>query len=203
MSTLDPRSINVVRFVHAAAIVLLVQLLNPIHAFGQRPGSLKENEFDGAWWLSASSDERIGFLYALDDCLTYDAKPALVFDDTWVNYEKKITEFYRSPSDRRATFVQTIFESFGKSASAHRSMQKSERYGDEFWRSHSELARRGFLDGYFSCRSRYENAPEWSKPLAFYLDSLDDMYNVDDRHGENAPEYTGSVASALDKLRDR
>jgi hypothetical protein len=191
------------RLVLAVEFIPLILLLHPFHARGQEVGSTSGlQNFDGSWWTSTNSDERIGFLYALDDCLTYDVRPALWFDDTWTNYEQKITGYYASSSANRTTSVQHVLERFGKRPTATESAQGGERYGNEFWRAHSDLARRGFLEGYISCRSHYKNAPKWSKPLNYYLEKLNDMYNADDRHGENAPEYAGSVASALDKLRD-
>ena len=199
MSTLDTKSATILGFAFTAALAILLQLLYPSAAYGQTKGL---QHFDGAWWASANSDERVGFLYALDDCLTYDEKPAMWFDDTWANYEKKISAYYASSSADRSASVEKVFERFGKTGAANRTMQQGERYGDEFWRAHSEIARRGFLEGYFSCRIRDKNAPKWSKPLDFYREKLNDLYNADDRNGENAPEYTGSVASALEKLKD-
>jgi len=161
-----------------------------------------QQSFDGHWWEKAGSEERIGFLYALDDCLTYDFKPPLRFDDTWINYEQKISHYYASaPANRDAT-VESVFRGFGKEAEPLKKASVGERYGNEFWRAHSESARRGFIEGYVSCRTGDKHAPKWSRPVEYYLQRLDDMYNGDDRHGEKAPEYTGSVASALEKLRE-
>lgn len=160
----------------------------------------ESRHFGSTWWGNASPDERIGFLYALDDCLTYDEKPAMLFDDTWANYEKKISAYYASPSADQTASVQQVFKRFGKVQAANGIMRPTERYGDEFWRAHTDGVRRGFLEGYFSCRSG--SGARWTKTLDFYLERLNDLYNVDDRKGENAPEYTGSVASALEKLAD-
>jgi len=167
-----------------------------------RAGAVKsaDQAFDGRWWLSTNSMERLGYLYGLDDCLTYDAKPSLLFNDTWIDYEGRITAFYTAKATNLSLSVFTVYRRFGKSETGL--APKSARYGNEFWRAHSELARRGFLEGYLSCRSRYDKMPRWSKSVGYYLRSLDNMYNVDDRNGEKAPEYAGSVASALEKLKD-
>jgi len=158
--------------------------------------------FDGNWWVRTNSDERLGFLYALDDCLTYDARPVSWFDDTWANYEQQISDYYRTPS-HRTTSVQGVFERFGAKGKPTKHVESGARYGDEFWRSHNDTSRSGFIEGYISCRIIYENAPRWSRPVNYYLGKVNDMYNADDKHGENAAEYEGSVASALEKLRDR
>jgi hypothetical protein len=202
MSTRGNKPKVTVRLALSMVAVLLIYILHPYGAFCEEklPRSTLQS-FDGNWWAKAASDERIGFLYALDDCLTYDVRPAWSFDDTWANYEEKITSYY-APSTNRSATVQRVFESFGKRASTTQVAKRGERYGDEFWRAHNDLSRRGFLEGYISCRIHRANEPQWSKPINYYLEKLNDMYNADDRHGENAPEYTGSVASALDKLRD-
>ncbi len=54
------------------------------------------------------------------------------------------------------------------------------------------ITRRGFLEGYMSCRAQYKHSPKWSKPIDHYFDSSTDMYNADDRHGESGLEYDGS-----------
>jgi len=159
--------------------------------------------FGGNWWQSANVDEQTGFLYALDDCLTFDRKPPLRFDDSWINYEQKIGSYYALSPANMTTSVQGVFERFGKNAKASTGSESKARYGDEFWRAHNELARRGFIEGFTSCRAKEPNSPKWSKPTDYYLHLLDDLYNADDRHGENAPEYTGSVASALRDISDK
>lgn len=181
----------------------LLGLLQAADAKGQsadRPKAVQE--FDGRWWAGVSAEERVGFLYALDDCLTYDVKPAVWFDGTWAEYQRKITAFYSAAPGHRTTPVETVFTGLGKIPAKGKTSPAEERYGDEFWRAHPAPARRGFLEGYLSCRARAKSSVHWSKPLAYYLDKLDDVYNADDRHGEDVKEYPGSVASALMKLRD-
>lgn len=108
--------------------------------------------YDGGWWQTASSDERTGFLYALDDCLAFDEKPALWFDDTWSHYEQEITQYYSFSVLRRGSSVESIFTRFGKKQPGIAASDASARYGDEFWRAHSESVHRGFVEGYFACR---------------------------------------------------
>lgn len=181
------------------AVLAALLLLHPSVVYGQNQDS---QQFGGIWWSSASHGERLGFLYALDDCLTYDRKPGLWFDDTWISYENKISAYYASPSADQTTLVNKVFEQFGKAAPTNGTIRRSERYGDEFWRSHNDAVRRGFLEGYFSCRRRYNKATKWSNTLDSYLERLNDLYNVDDRKGKNTPEYTGPVARALEKIED-
>lgn len=185
----------------AFAFIVLAQILPASSALGQSDHAVQGQQgFDGSWWKKASPDERTGYLYALDDCLTFDAKPALGFDDSWFNYEQKITKYYdASPSNNMAS-VQSVFGRFGRRGALAREAHSKERYGDEFWRAHSEIARRGFIEGYISCRVQQVNAPKFSQPVTSYVQELDDLYNADDRHGENAAEYTGSIASALEKF---
>ena len=203
MSTPDAKS----RFSFClfVAIVFVVSIQFPLQpsALGQDDVTVQEQQrFDGNWWKKSDSDERIGFLYALDDCLTFDTKPARGFDDSWINYERKISRFYDASSSQLTTPIQSVFENFGKGGALAQKAHAKGRYGDEFWRSHNEIARKGFIEGYLSCRVHQKNAPKWSQPVAAYVQKLDDLYNADDRHGEDAPEYTGSVASALEKTAD-
>ena len=187
-----------------ALTIVLIVLMLPLRCLCQDARPIKEQQiFDGNWWKVTNADEKTGFLYALDDCLTFDRKPRLIFDDTWINYEQQISSYYAASPSRRTTSVQYVFERFGKYARPSKGLESKARYGDEFWRAHSELARRGFIEGYTSCRAKGPNPLKWSKPTAYYLQKLDDLYNADDRHGEDAPEYTGSVASALEKDSDR
>lgn len=155
--------------------------------------------YDGVWWSTAGSDERTGFLHALEDCLTFDAKPQLIFDGTWGDYEMLIGAYYDSRADRSPP-VQRVFEGFGKRSG---DLESSKRYGNEFWRSHNEASRRGFVEGHFECEGHTGNSSMWTRELSYYVGRLNDAYNADDRHGEDAPEYTGSVASALHDLRDQ
>jgi len=39
-------------------------------------------------------------------------------------------------------------------------------------------------------------------PVDYYLQRLNELYNVDDRHGQDTKEYSGSVASAIDRMHD-
>jgi len=147
-------------------------------------------------------EQRIGFLYGLDDCLTYDTKPALLFTDTWTEYEKEISEYYSKSSSNMSRTVQSVFQSLSKNLAGNKIVSKTARYGDEFWRAHSNLAHLGFIEGYIACRSHDKNAPKWSKPSAYYVQQLNEMYNFDDHLGETAPEYEGSAASALERFHD-
>ena len=155
--------------------------------------------YDGNWWLAASADERLGFLYALDECLSYDAKPKLVFRDTWQHVDERLGAYF-GVGEHRSILVQAAFLQFGQKASSSPSMADGERYGDEFWRSHDDGTRIGYIEGFISCQHTVNPARRWTKPVSFYVGELNRLYNADDRLGEDAPEYDGSVASAMNKL---
>lgn len=183
--------------VKAAKIIVVVLLATA--ALAQRQMVNSHPQFDGNWWGNTSSGERTGFLYALDDCLTFDRKPALLFDQTWAHYEYELTRYFSSSAANRAKPVIEVFRQFGKPAT---SKDNGERYGGEFWRAHSDTARHGFVEGYFTCRADDSNVLKWSKPIDFYVQVLNDAYNVDDRKGENAVEYGGPIASVLERVKD-
>lgn len=158
--------------------------------------------FNGDWWIAATKDEKIGFLYALDDCLTSDASPKLVFSDTWDNYLKLISQSYAEAPSNNVETVEQLFKNFGKKQTAANSAKINDRYGNEFWRAHNDLARIGFIKGYLSCRMQIAHSPKWSNSFDYYLQKMNDLYNADDRNGLDAQEYTKSVASALETLKD-
>ena len=155
--------------------------------------------YDGNWWLAASGDERLGFLYALDDCFSYDTQPKLVFRDTWQHLDERLGAYF-GEGEHRSILVQAAFLQFGQKASSSDSEADGERYGNEFWRSHDDGTRTGYIEGFISCQHTVKPARRWMKPVSFYVGELNRLYNADDRLGEDAPEYAGSVASAMNKL---
>lgn len=190
-------------FVFAVISIVALEIALQSYALGKDTDAMwEQKEFDGNWWMKADLDERIGFLYALDDCLTFDANPAIGFDDSWINYEKKISGYYDASSSRLSISIQSVFEDLGKRGPLVQVARSRERYGDEFWRANDEITRRGFVEGYLSCRTHQKGALKWSRSVAVYVQNLDDIYNADDRHGEDAPEYAGSIASALENIAD-
>jgi hypothetical protein len=158
----------------------------------------QQRSFDGKWWALTKSDERRGFLAGYLDCYVDDQKHALAFDKSWAEYETAITHLYAAGTTKP---VPAVLVSFGK-PNRKALARPHEDFGDEWWRQDSHSARIGFVEGYIACRQTEERGPRWSRPTAFYVDKLNDMYNADDRHGLDAPEYSGSIASALLKLAD-
>jgi hypothetical protein len=204
MFTLKNKLRLIFRTVSVMVFIVCAQIFVPSKGASQElgPAISQRPIFNGHWWGQAASEERTGFLYALDECLAFDAFPTIWSDETFAVSEQKITKYYTSSSLNLSTSVQRVFEGLGKSSQVKRPVSV-ERYGDEFWRSHNDVVRRGFLEGYISCRAQEQHARTWSKPIVYYLDKLNDMYNADDRHGEDAPEYTGSILSALEKVESR
>lgn len=160
-----------------------------------------EVKLDGTVWTRAALDERVGILYAMDDCLTFDASPQLLFDGKWADYERKVSSAYQSGKVPQSTLVVDVFRKFGKNV-GHDSLPKnSERYGDEFWRSHNDPARRGFIEGFISCEKSLGREVLFGASIQTYVQRLNDLYNADDRNGETAPEYAGSASSAIEQVR--
>ena len=169
-------------------------------AVGRRSPTEKASPvYDGNWWLAASAAERLGFLYALDDCFSYDTQPKLVFRDTWQHDDERLSAYF-GEGEHRSILVQAAFLQFGQKASSSDSEADGERYGDEFWRSHDDGTRTGYIEGFISCQHTVKPARRWMKPVSFYVGELNRLYNADDHLGEDAPEYDGSVASAMNKL---
>jgi len=193
------RVYGVATLARSTLLAIAVISLLPFAASSQETslGSTAQR-FDGVWWAKAGDDEKIGFLYALEDCFTFDAKPGLDFDGTWVGDVDRINDFYRSTGEG-SKLVQDVFKRYGKTQTAS---PREPMYGNEFWRAHKDEARRGFIEGYVSCRASIDHVLRWSKPALYYVSALNDLYNVDDRFGESGLEYSGAVASALEKLCD-
>jgi len=84
----------------------------------------------------------------------------------------------------------------------HHEGYENDRVGSEYWHRASPLERVTYLEGYLSCRKAIGGGARWSRPIHYYVNKLNDMYNVDDQFGENAPEYDGSAINAMDPLAD-
>jgi hypothetical protein len=157
---------------------------------------------NGTWWSNVGYDERVGSLYALDDCFTFYASPRLLFDGKWSDYERKISLAYQSGKIESSVPIEDVFKKFGKQAVSSKFPKISDRYGDEFWRAHNNDARTGFVEAYISCRTYLRKDIKYPGSIKLYVEKINDLYNADDRNGEDAAEYSGSVASAIDRVRD-
>ena len=88
-------------------------LLSPCNAQAHSTTTNASPVYDGNWWLAASADERLGFLYALDDCLSSDAEPKLIFRDTWQHSDERLSAYFRE-GEHRSILVQAAFRQFGE-----------------------------------------------------------------------------------------
>jgi hypothetical protein len=169
---------------------------SPATAESTASGSTRD--FDGNWWKATSSDQRQGFLAGYTDCIVDDMGEELVFDKSWRTCEEEITSYYTS-GDLRRPLSQSI-RSLAKPGQMRG--EKHEGFGNEWWRVDSQESRRGFVEGFLVCHADGPTKLKWTRSTQFYVEQLDNLYNVDDRNGENGPEYTGSISSAMQQLAD-
>ena len=177
----------------ASFLLLAAAISFPTHAV--------TTQFDGRWWQHADESERTGFLYGLEDCYAIDATPKMIFEETWAHYRRSISTFYETPG-KLAQPVAQVFRQLGRKQGSeeHAGMAQEQRYGSEFWRGSSDLARRGFLEAYITCppHPKRKLSLGW---LDHYVQRLNDMYNVGDKRGEDAPAFAGPVADALELVQ--
>ena len=159
-------------------------------------------QLNGIWWAGAGTDERTGALYALEDCLSYDATPRARFAGDWKDYDKKISQGYTSGKVARKLPVVQVFRQFAAKGTAADASSGDERYGNEFWKAQSAHGRRGFVQGYIACKGSLDAGQAYGGAVTQYVDKLDAMYNAGAGKGDKAADYTGSVASAIERVRD-
>jgi hypothetical protein len=165
-------------------------------------GLVMSPAFEGEWWLATSSGERRGFLAGYLDCYVDDQRHALNFAKSWVEYETLISRLYEVKANRSLKVGNAIVR-FGQQDPRVLSQRRHDGFGEEWWRGDTANARRGFVEGYISCRSEDHTGPQWLETVTFYTKTLDDIYNVDDHNGLDAPEYGGSIAEALVEYRTK
>lgn len=182
-------------------ILLCVFLSSPAAAQGAAPSNTA-GQLNGIWWAGAGTDERIGALYALEDCLSYDATPRARFEGDWKDYDKKISQGYTSGKVARKVPVVQVFRQFAAKDKAADASSGDERYGNEFWKAQSANGRKGFVQGYIACKGSLDAGQAYGGAVTQYVDKLDAMYNAGAGKGDKAADYTGSVASAIDRARD-
>ena len=160
--------------------------------------------FSARWWFAANSRQRMALLLGVDDCYSVFAKPPRVLDSyldrTDSDIFRRITAFYNaSPSNLSVSAMEALHHNY---TPHHDEGYENDRVGSEYWLRASPLERVTYLEGYLSCRKDIGGGARWSRPVQYYVNKLNDMYNVDDRFGENAPEYDGPVIDAMKSLVD-
>jgi hypothetical protein len=166
----------------------------------QALGEIARKPLDGNWWKGVSSEERMGSLFGIVDCLTYEASPPVLIAGKFAVEAQKISHKYEIgviPSSTLA--IDALLK-------GHEVINKlpegAERYGNGFWRQNSDDARRGFIEGYISCMKYVGRSTCYSPTTDVYVEKLNQVYNANDRNGMDAPEYDGPVAAAIEKVNE-
>ncbi len=167
----------------------------------------KQAAYDGNWWLAAESGERTGFLDGTRDCLVWVADAKLPRDID--NLEEKIGQYYKTHPNDRSVAVSTIWQKVStqgppatpRPAGGEVYTNPHGYYDGEFWREGSELANRGFLEGYIWCMRTCvkEPADTYSRSIDYYFDKIWDYI---EKHPGTA-KYNEPIATILSRFHDR
>ena len=185
-------------------VLALVLTGSFITAAQQNPATLPAHlsDYAGDWWRSASSEERNGFLAGIDDCLTWDVRKPLHFDESWEEFEKVLSQFYEPSHNLHIPVFDVVRVKLGL---RHRSSPaRPVDYGHDWWRHATSLARRGFIEGLTSCRIRSKHIRSkhnivWDTPADECVHRFDSIFGVDRAKEPTGDEYQGAVTSAYER----
>lgn len=112
---------------------------------------------DGAWWVSTSTERRLGYLAGYGDCALYDAHRSELSDVSWYLAEPEVTRYYReNPSGTRMPVGVVLLQVAARSQNPSRSGEavsgKHGLFDGEYWRRIPGDQRLGFIEGYVDCR---------------------------------------------------
>jgi hypothetical protein len=163
--------------------------------------------YDGAWWLAADPSERTGFLDGASDCLLSKAHEKWPANTRPEMDQESITLHYKTnPKDVHAS-VADVWRKTASKSTRPKPVPGSEVYTNphgyfdgEFWREGSELANRGFLEGYLWCIRTCVKEPTetYSQSIDYYWTEIWDYLRA---HPKTA--YNEAIADILSRFRDR
>ena len=157
----------------------------------------------GAWWLSASPDEKVGYLAGYIDCAAYDAGQDMG-KQSWYSLAPKITAQYSGRPDRMSQPVSAVLkevvrgESHGPVAGGEGGEHNKEKHGffdGEYWRRGSDEHVLGFVEGYLDCwRIEGLKGAKFSKPPIGYVAQVSEWFDI---NGDQPP----AVSSARRRMK--
>lgn len=168
------------------------------------------SEFDGNWWLSASSDEQDGYLNGDADCATWELKIKAKYSHSIEENQKFITQFYNDNPSRRSDPVFQVSRK-AEDIPAPPRPQGGEVWTEphgyldgDWWTQSSPLNRVGFVEGYLRCyaQKRSKKKVHFSKKASFYVEQINRWYRVDDPPPIPLKISEEKIATVLFKFRD-
>ncbi len=160
--------------------------------------------YDGNWWRSTDHDQHIGFLVGYIDCYAYERKGPLLFEESWYQYENRITKFFQDhPAESGKSVVQaleTVAPQKGKIAT-----EKHLFFDGEYWRQSVPTQRLGYVQGFFQCyRNTATRKTSFSKPDEWYVSQISKWFGVkeDDPSEINEKRVNIKIGDVLFKFKD-
>ena len=166
---------------------------------------------DGAWWKSASEDQRTGFLAGYIDCALYDAAEKQYTAVTWNSAEQAITARYTAHPAELKTPVASMLAQYVKAqkpgpvppgGDVHPG--KHGIFDGEYWRQSPPEHRLGFIEGYLDRHAKIANSTAtYPQPAATYVKQISSWYGIraDDPGEINAKRPPRKIADVLYRFR--
>ena len=172
--------------------------------------------YDGAWWISVSKSEQIGFVSGYIDCTDTELHGP-DFLGAFITFRQRVSDYYQqNPGDLKAAVgdvllrESTASEQAGSNGSNSKTQAPPGRpdvfsqpgyFNGEYWTQADGDERLGFLEGYLWCHENRQTTRtvRFSKPLSKYRNLVDAWYydHPTDRR-LNTP-----ISTVLYRLRDR
>jgi hypothetical protein len=186
---------------------MMVLLLGSV-AVGQQ-----QSRFDGAWWRTLSSDERVEFLAGYIDCYANDlGDKNNTFPESWYTYAPRITEYYdQNPAKLTRQVTSVLFNVRSKHPPKPQQggetwTEKHWFFNGDYWRGLGNAERATFIEGYLTCHEAHlSSRPErFSKSATNYVEKISHWFGVTplDPSEVNAKRERVAIADALYKFAD-
>jgi hypothetical protein len=169
--------------------------------------------YDGKWWVSASKDQRIGFLSGYADCAIFDVgKPGLRHFSS-INAEPILSKYYSDHIEEQTTEVEPMLWKLWVGSKPIEHPPKGETYKSkhgffdgEYWKQATPSHRLGFIQGYLYCQKRnskpegsFTNTPDW------YVTQISKWYGLKSPDSDEIDESKADkkIADVLLILKDK
>ena len=165
--------------------------------------------FDGNWWLSASSDEQLGYLNGDADCRTFELGMSRKHFSSLAEEQRLVSNFYEKQPDLRS---ESVFQVIHRQQTQQTPPTGGEvwherhwQFDGDWWTESSPAERTGFIEGYLRCYSekRSKKKAKFSDAVSHYVEQINRWYRVDALPPIPRPIIETKIADVLFKFRDR
>src|SRR6185437_2149202 len=175
-------------------LLLALGLAVGLPAAAQAPKAAAYTPPDGHWWLSASSEERDGFLIGYFECYSFMLRKEVPSGRPGGGLLQAVTDTYDNGSESApvSSVIQLLFDRWRK---GHRyrfvRADPANEYDGEWWRQagDEDHAREGIIAGFLACQSAEQHL-EVKTPVAVLVARVSRWYGVDPRDDSVISEKT-------------